>query len=45
MIFDVKMDGQFTCKARFVADGLRTEAPASMTDLSVVSRESVRIQP
>ena len=43
MIFDVKMDGQFTCKARFVADGSRTEAPASMTYSSVVWRESVRI--
>ena len=43
MIFDVKMDGKFTRKARFVADGSRTEAPASMTYSSVVSRESVRI--
>ena len=33
----------FTCKARFVADGSRTEAPASMTYSSVVWRESVRI--
>ena len=43
MVFDVKMDGKFTRKARFVADGSRTEAPASMTYSSVVSRESVRI--
>ena len=30
-------------KARFVAEGLGTEAPASMTYSSVVWRESVRI--
>jgi hypothetical protein len=42
MIFDIKMD--FTRKARFVvAGGHTTEAPASMTYSSVVSRESVRI--
>jgi len=43
MIFDVKMDGDFTKKARFVAGGHTTEAPASSTYSSVVSRESVRI--
>ena len=41
VIYDVKMD--FTKKARFVAGGNTTEAPASLTYSSVVSRESVRI--
>jgi hypothetical protein len=41
IIFDVKMD--FTRKARFVAGGHTTEAPAAMTYSSVVSRESVRL--
>ena len=43
MIFDIKMDGQFTRKARLVADGHRTKAPASITYSSVVSRDSVRV--
>ena len=43
MIFDVKMDGSFTRKARLVADGHKTEPPTSMTYSSVVSRDSVRI--
>ena len=43
MMFDVKMNGQFTRKARFIAYGSRTEAPASVTYLSVVSREGVNI--
>jgi len=43
MIFDIKMDGDFTRKARFVAGGHTTEAPSSSTYSSVVSRESVRI--
>ncbi len=44
MVFDVKMDGKFTRKARFVANGNQTAdiAPA-LTYSSVVSRESVRI--
>jgi hypothetical protein len=42
MIFDVKLDG-FRRKARMVAGGHMTEAPAVMTYASVVSRESVRI--
>jgi hypothetical protein len=42
MIFDVKLDG-FRLKARMVAGGHMTEAPAVMTYSSVVSRESVRI--
>ena len=43
LIFDIKLDGNFTCKARFVADGSKTEAPKSLTYSSVVSRDSVRI--
>ena len=43
MIFDIKMDGLFTRKARFVAGGHTTEPPTSITYSSVVSRESVRI--
>jgi hypothetical protein len=41
MVFDVKMD--LIRKARFVAGGHLTEAPASITYSSVVSRDSVRI--
>ena len=41
VIFDVKMD--FTRKARFVADGSRTETPVSVCYSSVVSRDSVRL--
>jgi len=41
IVFDIKMD--FTRKARFVAGGHVTEAPAAMTYSSVVSRESVRL--
>ena len=41
MIFDVKMD--FNQKARFVAGGHMTEAPALLTYSSVVSCESIRI--
>jgi len=40
---DIKMDGAFTRKARLVADGHKTEPPASVTYSSVVSRDSVRI--
>ena len=44
MIFDIKMDGQFTRKARFVANGNETKDLASHhTYASVVTRESVRI--
>ena len=42
MIFDVKME-DFRRKARYVAGGHMTEAPATLTYASVVSRESVRI--
>lgn len=43
MVFDIKMDGQFTRKARLVADGHTTDAPSSITYSSVVSRDSVRL--
>ena len=43
MIFDIKMDGKFTRKARLVADGHTTDVPSSITYSSVVSRESVRL--
>ena len=43
MIFDIKMDGRFTRKARFVAGGHTTDTPSSITYSSVVSRDSVRI--
>jgi len=42
MIFDIKME-DFRRKARLVAGGHRTEAPATITYASVVSRETVRI--
>ncbi len=42
MIFDVKME-DFKCKARLVAGGHKTEAPATITYASVVSCETVRI--
>ena len=41
MIFDVKLD--FTHKARFVAGGHMTEPPATLTCLSVVAHDPVRI--
>ena len=43
MIFDIKMGENFRRKARVVADGHRTEAPAALTYSSVVSRDSVQI--
>ena len=43
MIFDIKMDGKFTIKSRFLADGHTTSPPSSITYSSVVSMESVRI--
>ena len=42
MIFDVKRE-DFRRKARLVAGGHTTAAPATITYASVVSRESVRI--
>jgi len=43
MVFDIKMDGLFTRKARLVADRHKTKPPASITYSSVVSRDNVRI--
>ena len=43
MIFDINMDGRFTCKARYVAGGHTTDPPSSITYSSVVFRDSVRI--
>ena len=43
IIFDVKLGENFRRKARYVADGHKTEIPSSVTYSSVVSRESVRI--
>lgn len=44
MIFDIKMDGKFTKKARFVAGGHTTDSQTTIIySSSVVSRESVRI--
>ncbi len=42
MIFDVKME-DFRRKARLVAGGHLTKAPATITYASVVSRETVRL--
>ena len=42
MIFDVKME-DFCRKARLVAGGHQTEAPATITYASVVSCETVRL--
>jgi hypothetical protein len=41
VIFNVKVD--FTRKARFVAGGHTTDTPGSITYLSVVSCDSVRL--
>ena len=43
MMFDIKLDGSFTQKARYAAGGHTTDTPASITNSSVISRESVRI--
>ena len=43
LIFDVKLSEGFRRKARWVADGHKTESPASVTYSTVVSRDSVRI--
>ena len=43
MIFDIKMDGSFACKACHVAGGHTTDPPFSITYSSVVSRDSIRI--
>ena len=43
MVFDIKMYGRFTRKARLVADVHTTSPPSSITYSSVLSRESVKI--
>ena len=43
MIFHINMDGEFTRKARLVADGHTIAPPSSIIYSSVVSVESVRI--
>ena len=43
MIFDVKLGENFRRKARLVGGGHMTTAPMSITYLSVVSRDLVRI--
>jgi hypothetical protein len=44
MVFDVKLGENYRHKARLVADGHKTDAPApTITYSSVVSRDSVRI--
>ncbi|GFH50450.1 Blackbeard [Chaetoceros tenuissimus] len=43
MIFDIKMDGKFTRKARLVAGGHVTDPPTAITYSSIVSCDSVRI--
>ena len=43
MSFDIKMDGKFIRKARFVVGGHTTDPPASITYSSVVARDTVRI--
>ena len=43
LIFDIKLGENFRRKARLVADGHKTQPPASVTYSSVVSRDSVRI--
>ena len=44
MIFDIKMDSNFTRKSCFVAGGHTTDPPASITYSSVVSRYSMCIE-
>ena len=43
MIFDIKLGEGFRRKARWVADGHKTDAPTAVTYSTVVSRDSVRI--
>ena len=43
MIFDIKLGENFRRKARYCADGHKTETPKAVTYSSVVSRDSVRI--
>ena len=43
MLFDIKMDGNFTRKDHLVANGHKTNAPGSITYPSVVSTDIYRI--
>ena len=43
MIFDIKMDGKFTCKARLLSGRQKTSPPLSITYSSFVTRESFRL--
>ena len=43
MIFDVKIGENYRRKAHLVEGGHTTDAPATLTYLSVVSRDSIRI--
>lgn len=43
LVFDVKLGENFRRKARYCADGHKTDTPASVTYSTVVSRDSVRI--
>jgi hypothetical protein len=43
LIFDVKLGKKFKRKARYVADGHKTDPPSTLTYASVVSRDSIRI--
>ena len=43
MIFDIKIDGNFTRKSRLVSSGHKTAAPPYITYSSVVTREIVRL--
>ena len=42
-IFDIKMDGKFTLKARFVTGGNTADPPTSLTYYIIASRDSVWI--
>ena len=45
MIFDIKMSENFRRKARFVADGHKTDISSSVTYSTVTARDSVHICP
>ena len=44
MIFDIKMDGKFTCKDRLLEVGHETENPQSTTNSSSVNMGSVILE-
>jgi hypothetical protein len=43
MVFDIKMDSKLTWKARYVANGNKTEPSTAQTDVSEVLQDLVRI--